>query len=297
MLRSDIWRHGRAACRLRFALRELRGGLRGFRRVHRLHRARRDGDRRRRLVRASLTDGLAREGRVILGGDLAFSLIQREARDAGARLPRLLTAHVSAAATLRAMARTADGRQALVETQGGRWRLSAVRRGRARSDSCRSPTRWPQRDGAFGAAVDPALLARLDLKPGARITIGSATIEIRAALEHRAGQARRRHRLRAARAGQRRRAARDRPARSPAAWCAGTTGCGCRRHATARCSAVDRGGSAQLPDAGWEIRTRTNATPALERNVERFTQFLTLVGLTALLVGGVGVANAVKSHI
>ena len=27
----------------------------------------------------SLTDGLAREGRVILGGDLAFSLIHREA--------------------------------------------------------------------------------------------------------------------------------------------------------------------------------------------------------------------------
>jgi len=32
-------------------------------------------------------------------------------------------------------------------------------------------------------------------------------------------------------------------------------------------------------------------------NVERFTQFLTIVGLTALLVGGVGVGNAVKSHL
>ena len=55
--------------------------------------------------------------------------------------------------------------------------------------------------------------------------------------------------------------------------------------------------AAQLPDAGWEVRSRNNASPALERNVERFTQFLTLVGLTALLVGGVGVANAVKSHL
>ena len=61
--------------------------------------------------------------------------------------------------------------------------------------------------------------------------------------------------------------------------------------------AVVAAADAQLPDAGWEIRTRTNASPALERNVERFTQFLTLVGLTALLVGGVGVANAVKSHL
>ena len=61
--------------------------------------------------------------------------------------------------------------------------------------------------------------------------------------------------------------------------------------------AVADAAQAQLPEAGWEIRTRTNASPALERNVERFTQYLTLVGLTALLVGGVGVANAVKSHL
>ncbi len=53
----------------------------------------------------------------------------------------------------------------------------------------------------------------------------------------------------------------------------------------------------QFPDAGWEIRTRSNASPQLERSVERFTQFLTLVGLTALLVGGVGVANAVSGHL
>jgi putative ABC transport system permease protein len=52
-----------------------------------------------------------------------------------------------------------------------------------------------------------------------------------------------------------------------------------------------------LPEAGWEIRSRSNASPQLERTISRFTQFLTLVGLAALLVGGVGVANAVKSHI
>ena len=62
-------------------------------------------------------------------------------------------------------------------------------------------------------------------------------------------------------------------------------------------SATIAAANAQLPDAGWQIRGRTNATPALERNIDHFTQFLTLVGLTALLVGGVGVANAVKSHI
>ena len=52
-----------------------------------------------------------------------------------------------------------------------------------------------------------------------------------------------------------------------------------------------------MPEAGWEIRNRSNASPQLQRSISRFTQFLTLVGLAALLVGGVGVANAVKSHI
>ncbi len=62
-------------------------------------------------------------------------------------------------------------------------------------------------------------------------------------------------------------------------------------------TAVKDAAARQLPDAGWEIRTRTNASPQLERNVERFTQYLTLVGLTALLVGGVGVANSAKHYL
>ncbi|RUZ77336.1 FtsX-like permease family protein, partial [Mesorhizobium sp. M7A.F.Ca.US.003.02.2.1] len=37
--------------------------------------------------------------------------------------------------------------------------------------------------------------------------------------------------------------------------------------------------------------------PALSFNIERFSQFLTLVGLTALVVGGVGVANAVRAYL
>ncbi|HEX2727310.1 MAG TPA: FtsX-like permease family protein, partial [Beijerinckiaceae bacterium] len=52
-----------------------------------------------------------------------------------------------------------------------------------------------------------------------------------------------------------------------------------------------------FPEAGWEIRSRVNADPRFARNIERFTQFLTLVGLTALLVGGVGVANAVRGFV
>ena len=53
----------------------------------------------------------------------------------------------------------------------------------------------------------------------------------------------------------------------------------------------------RFPDAGWEIRTRTNISPQFERNLDKFTQFLTLVGLTALIVGGVGVASAVRGYV
>ena len=115
--------------------------------------------------------------------------------------------------------------------------------------------------------------------------------------QERAGQACQRHRLWSARAWSARTRCAPPAFWCPAASCAGLTACGCRTAATAPPDAVTAAASAQLPDAGWQIRGRTNATPALERNIDHFTQFLTLVGLTALLVGGVGVANAVKSHI
>ena len=151
----------------------------------------------------------------------------------------------------------------------------------------------------FGAAADPTLLARLDLKPGARVTVGNAAIEIRAALtsepDKLAGGIGFGPRLLISEDG----VARHRAgaARQPGALA--STGCGCRQAtpATPRRRPSPRRRASNLPEAGWEIRTRTNASPQLERNVERFTQFLTLVGLTALLVGGVGVANAVKSHL
>jgi putative ABC transport system permease protein len=52
-----------------------------------------------------------------------------------------------------------------------------------------------------------------------------------------------------------------------------------------------------FPAAGWSIRTSDRAAPSLTENIERFSQFLTLVGLTALIVGGVGVANAVRAFL
>ena len=100
-------------------------------------------------------------------------------------------------ATLPTMARAGDGRTTLVE-------IKAVDDAYPLFGTVTTEPAMPlaallaRRGDAFGAAADPALLTRLDLKLGDRITIGKATIELRATLTERAGQARRRHRLRAA---------------------------------------------------------------------------------------------------
>src|SRR6201747_423780 len=103
-----------ASLALRYALRELRGGLRGFYVFIACIALGVMAIAGIGSVAASLGEGLAREGRTLLGGDAAFSLIQREAKpDEVAFLRSRGT--VSVAATLRGMARTEDSRLALVE--------------------------------------------------------------------------------------------------------------------------------------------------------------------------------------
>ena len=74
-------------------------------------------------VAASLSEGLAREGRTLLGGDVAFSLIQREAKPEEVAFLRT-RGEVSVAATLRAMARSGRRQAGAGRAQGGRRQLS-----------------------------------------------------------------------------------------------------------------------------------------------------------------------------
>ena len=53
----------------------------------------------------------------------------------------------------------------------------------------------------------------------------------------------------------------------------------------------------ELPQAGFTLVDRRDPSPQVSRTLDRLRQFLTLIGLTALLVGGVGVANAVSTFI
>src|SRR6201987_442633 len=89
---------------VRFAWRDLRGGLRGFGVFIACIALGVLAIAGVGSVAASLNEGIGKAGRVILGGDLAFSLIHGEADDTERAF---LDAHgaVSVAASLRAMAR------------------------------------------------------------------------------------------------------------------------------------------------------------------------------------------------
>ena len=165
---------------VRFAWREMRGGLRGFYVFIGCIALGVMAIAGVASVAGSLADGLAREGRVILGGDLAFTLIHREA-DAAERDFLRRRGELSTAATMRAMARAGDWRTALVEIKA----VDAAYplHGAVVLDPAMTlADALVAREGVFGAAADPALLVRLDLKPGARLMIGAAAIEVRAAL-------------------------------------------------------------------------------------------------------------------
>ncbi|MBV9508805.1 MAG: hypothetical protein JO303_00820, partial [Caulobacteraceae bacterium] len=158
-------------------------------------------------------------------------------------------------------------------------------------------TALAQEDGTYGIAADETIAARLGVKPGDRLSIGTGEFALRAILRSEPDKL----------AGGI--AFAPRVLMSQAALQAsGLIQPGSLARWTTR---VDLGGAAALsddalarfvadakaafPDAGWEIKTRNSVSPEFDRNLVRFTQFLTLVGLTALVVGGVGVANAVQA--
>jgi putative ABC transport system permease protein len=284
-----------AGLTFRLALRDLRGGIRGF---YVFIACIALGVMAIAAVGSfarSLSDGLAREGRTILGGDVAFSLIQREAT-AAERAFLAAKGDLSTAASMRAMVRTGDGRTALVELKAvdHAYPLYGTLASEPASDLGGLLAR---QSSAFGAVADPALLARLDLQPGARLTIGAATIELAAALasepDKLAGGIGFGPRLLIG----------EEALRATGLLQPGSL---VRWHyrlrlpadaSDAAAQAVIDSANAQFPEAGWEIRSRTNAAPQLERNVARFAQYLTLVGLAALLIGGIGVANSAKHYL
>ncbi len=52
-----------------------------------------------------------------------------------------------------------------------------------------------------------------------------------------------------------------------------------------------------FPDSPFDIRTRNRASPGADRFVSRMGEFLTLVGLAALVIAGIGIGGGVNSYL
>jgi putative ABC transport system permease protein len=281
---------------LRFALRDLRGGLRGFAiflASIALGVAAITGIG---SVSLSLNDGLAQQGRAILGGDASFNVAQRELsaseRDFLGRQGRL-----SPVALLRAMARRDDGEAALVE-------IKAVDETYPLAGEAVLDPALPlgdalaERGGAYGIVADAALLGRLGLAIGNRLTIGGARFELRAVLVAEPDRLASGIRFGppALISQQALRASGLLEPGSLVRWhyrvvLPGTPA------SDAQVAALTEAAQQRFREAGWEVRTRNNISPQFSRNLDRFTEFLTLVGITSLIVGGVGVANAMHGFV
>ena len=280
---------------LSLARRELRGGLHGFRTflaslVLGIGAIAAVGS-----LTESLLDGLRGDGRVLLGGDLDLRLAQREITDAQ-RAWLEARGRLSQIVSLRAMAHK-NGRRALIE-------LRAVDSAYPLYGAVELRPARPlaellaYRDGAWGLAADASLLRRLEMDPksfeaGGRLRIGELTYEVRALVVREPDRATR------IAFGPRVLVAYDSLAET------GLLQPGSLNHHHTRLrlpegadsAALRRDLAAAFPAAGWRVRDTSEAAPGLARFIDRLGLFLTLIGLTALLIGGVGIGNAVRGYL
>jgi putative ABC transport system permease protein len=278
----------------RLARRELRGGIKGFRIFLACLTLGVLAIAAVGAISAAVVAGLERDARVILGGDVTLRLLHRPASAEQLAWVRARTEALARSVEMRAMARAFDGaRRTLVELKAvdDVYPLYGALELEPPLDRA---TLFGRRDGLPGAAVERSLAIRLDLKLGDRIRIGEGVFALRALIAREPDRG-----VSAIDFGPRVMIALDalddtqlvqpgslveyhyRLRLPPGAATGGFV------------AALQR----DLPDVGWRVREFRQASPGVDRFVQRITLFLTLVGLTALLVGGVGVGNAVRSYL
>ncbi|MEL4068723.1 ABC transporter permease [Ochrobactrum sp. GPK 3] len=281
---------------LRFALREMRGGLAGFYiflACIALGVAAIGGVN---SVARSVSTGIASEGQSILGGDVSFALNQREA-SADERAFIEKQGRMAESATMRSMARMPDGSdQSLVEVKAVDAAYTLYGTLKVAPEQSLADMTAVKGD-VYGAAVSQDFLNRMGLSLGAKVLLGSQTFELRGVIESEpdllSSGFNFAPRFLVSLDGLRASGLIQPGSLVDHVYKVALPN-GAPDSAIAE---VRRLATADFPDAGWNIRSRANAAPALSANIERFSQFLTLVGLTALIVGGVGVANAVRAYL
>ncbi len=243
---------------------------------------------------AAVDRGLAEQGQPLMGGDLEFSLIQRDVSEAEKQHIETF-GQVSRVVTMRAMA-TANERSTLIEVKAvdSAYPLYGVLK--FSGDQSQADA-YALRDGVHGVAVDDLLLGRLGLKVGDALKIGQEVMQVRATVAAEPDRISDGIVL-----GPRILMSHEALAKtglvqpgSLITWryrvkLAGDT-------SLAAAKTIVEAAQTKFPDAGWRVRARDNAAGGAERFVERLGYFMTLVSIASLVVGGAGIANAVSAFV
>jgi putative ABC transport system permease protein len=244
----------------------------------------------------ALRAGFEKQGEAILGGDVTFA--RMHARAEGPERAWLdAQGRVSETVTLRTMGRLLDSSdQSLIELKAvdaayplaGRVELAGG------ANFAQTVMAVPGT-----AAVDPALLERLGLKVGDKMRIGDAEIAVGAIIDREPDGL-----IDRLTYGPRVLASTETLTRTglvqPGAlvrWRYALKLPGDAGADAAALADFRQRIKAALPEAGFTVADRRDPSPQVSRTLERLRQFLTMLGLASLLVGGVGVANAVATFI
>jgi putative ABC transport system permease protein len=237
---------------------------------------------------AAVRAGIAADARTLLGGDLEVRVAHREITPEQ-RAFLTARAELSEVAQLRAMARRADNEERrLVE-------LKAVDEGYPLAGAARlAPAidirdALSQRDGRWGAVAERALFERLRVEVGDEILVGENRYVLRAVLE--------REPDRGVQAffGPRLIIALESLPQTGLLQPGSLVYRHYRLAARGAAEALAADLQSTFPDAAWRVRSLDEAAPGLQRFVRRTELYLTLVALSALLVGGLGVAHAISA--
>jgi putative ABC transport system permease protein len=270
----------------RLARRELRGGVRGMRIVLACLALGVAAIAAVGSLRAGVERGLETEGRALLGGDISIDGGSQPLPDALRPWLEARGGRISAIILMRSLLVAPSGDRQLIELKAVDGAYPLV--GAAVLDPA-----MPLADALKGGLVaDPLVLERLKLHPGDTVRLGEASFPLRAALttepDHASGLALLGPRVMIAAA--------DLPR-------TGLIQPGSLLTYTWRVLLPPEADPVALtaalreafPNSGWRIRDTSQAAPGVETAVDQTSQFLTLVGLCALLVGGIGVATGVRA--
>ena len=239
-------------------------------------------------LRAAVDAGLAADGRALLGGDLEVDSGNLPLSDALRDWLHARGATTSDIVQMRSLLVAPSGDRQLVELKAvdAAWPLVGP-----------AATSPPQpladalglRDGRYGVLAEQVVLDRLGLHPGDTARLGTETFRVSGALTTEPDRVATASFLGA------------RVLISAAALPAtGLVAPGAMiRHelrlTSPEAAALPEAIAEAFPNHGWRVRDPSQAAPAVSRFIGQIALFLTLVGLTSLLVGGIGVANGVRA--